>query len=97
MRKGKVMLTGWVAPVYRDAARHRAKVLGLTFSDYVERLVRLDAGPVIDVWAAADRIAGRTADFEPPGREYTVGDALGLNRTRECSSCGYAPCMCDQQ
>lgn len=28
------------------------------------------------------RIAGKTADFDPPGREYTVGDALGLRRDR---------------
>jgi len=28
------------------------------------------------------RIAGKTADFDPPGREYTTGDALGLRRDR---------------
>ena len=28
------------------------------------------------------RIAGKTADFDPPGREYTAGDALGLRRDR---------------
>ena len=28
------------------------------------------------------RIAGKTADFDPPVREYTTGDALGLRRDR---------------
>ena len=32
--------------------------------------------------AARAALAGKTADFDQPGREYTAGDSLGLKRNQ---------------
>ena len=57
-----------------DARRSLSSVAeAMTEHAYQELASALESPP---------RIAGKTADFDPPGREYTVGDALGLRRDR---------------
>ena len=58
-----------------DAARRRLDCVAESMTEhaYQELASALESPP---------RIAGKTADFDPPGREYTTGDALGLRRDR---------------
>ena len=58
-----------------DAARRRLACVAddMTEHAYQELASALESPP---------RIAGKTAGFDQPGREYTAGDALGLRRDR---------------
>ena len=56
-----------------DAAESAVKVANAIKAQRDAMLERADS---------SERIAGKTADFDPPGREYTTGDALGLRRDR---------------
>ena len=58
-----------------DAARRRLACVAddMTEHAYQELASALESPP---------RIAGKTAGFDQPGREHTVGDALGLRRDR---------------
>lgn len=69
-----IQRAGEAERLVEDARRSLSSVAeAMTEHAYQELASALESPP---------RIAGKTADFDPPGREYTVGDALGLRRDR---------------
>lgn len=59
--------------IVTECALHSTTAPSPTEHAYQELASALEAPP---------RVADRTTDFDPPGREHTVGDALGLRRDR---------------